>query len=138
MDSKLRLDQHTDSSYLKAAAAVSEISFTCNTFYLDKAYANNTYSYLFSVPPALHGSDVPYTYYNGPSTSVLSTPIALALQKYITDFAETGSPNAAGVPYFNMYEKNATIQVLNITGISEARDPAANARCDFWQKALYQ
>lgn len=111
--------------------------FTCNTFYLDKAFANKTYSYLFSVPPATHGEDIPYTYYNGPSTSVISTPVALALQKYLTDFAETGSPNGEGVPYFPMYQMNATVQDLNITGISQMRDPAANARCDYWQRAPY-
>ena len=49
----------------------------------------------------------------------------------------TGSPNEAGVPYFVMYGSNATVQNLNITGISETLDPAANQRCDWWQKALY-
>ncbi|KAK0908592.1 hypothetical protein LTR91_022925 [Friedmanniomyces endolithicus] len=121
----------------RAAALVSELIFTCNTFYLDKAYGNKTFSSFFTVPPALHGEDIPYTYFNGPSPSVLSPPIAIALQEYITHFAETGSPNEAGVPYFVMYGQNATVQDLNITGISEVRDPTANARCDFWQKALY-
>ncbi|TKA42681.1 hypothetical protein B0A54_07524 [Friedmanniomyces endolithicus] len=120
----------------RAAALVSELIFTCNTFYLDNAYGNKTFSYFFTVPPALHGEDIPYTYFNGPSPSVLSPPIAIALQEYITHFAETGSPNEAGVPYFVMYGQNATVQDLNITGISEVRDPTANARWDFWQKAL--
>lgn len=41
------------------SAATAELIFTCNTFYIDKAYNNNTYSYFFSVPPALHGEDIP-------------------------------------------------------------------------------
>lgn len=61
----------------------------------------------------------------------------MALQQYITDFAEKGTPNAAGVPYFSMYGGNATVQDLNITGISHVRDPTANYRCDWWQKVLY-
>lgn len=121
----------------RAAALTSEAIFTCNTFYLDKAYGNNTYAYFFTIPPALHGEDVPYTYYNGPSSSVLSTPIAIALQEYITHFAETGNPNEPGVPHFIMYGNNATVQDLNITGITEMMDPAATYRCNWWQKALY-
>ncbi|KAK5125192.1 hypothetical protein LTR85_000868 [Meristemomyces frigidus] len=121
----------------RAAALVSEAIFTCNTFYLDKAYGNNTFAYLFSVPPALHGFDIAYTYYSGNNASVQSTSVAIALQEYITHFAETGSPNEAGVPYFNMYGANATVQDLNITGISEMMDPTANQRCNWWQKALY-
>ena len=81
--------------------------------------------------------DIPYTYYNGDNTTILSPAIAIALQEYITEFAMSGSPNEAGVPYFPMYQVNATVQDLNITGISQTFDPAANARCNWWQKALY-
>ncbi|KAK3111790.1 hypothetical protein LTR53_012598 [Teratosphaeriaceae sp. CCFEE 6253] len=121
----------------RAAAATSEFIFTCNTFYLDKAYGNKTYAYFFTVPPALHGNDIAYTYFNGPSSSVISTTVALALQEYITHFAETGSPNEAGVPYFVMYGQNATVQNLGLTSISGVMDPTANERCNWWQKALY-
>ncbi|KAK5700038.1 hypothetical protein LTR97_006172 [Elasticomyces elasticus] len=119
----------------RAAALVSELIFTCNTFYLNKAYGNDTFAYFFTVPPALHGNDISYTYYNG--GPVLAPQIAIAMQEYITHFAETGSPNEVGVPYFNMYGQNATVQNLNITGITEIMDPTANARCNYWQKALY-
>lgn len=66
-----------------------------------------------------------------------ANPLAYALQEWITGFAINGRPNAPGVPYFQMYGKNATIEVLNVTGISQAMDTAANQRCDWWQKALY-
>lgn len=125
----------------RVAALVSELVFTCNTFYLDKAYNNETYSYFFTVPPALHGNDVAYTYYNGngsaAGTQVIAPQIAIALQEYITHFAETGNPSEQGVPYFPMYGNNATIQNLNITGIREGVDPTANYRCDWWQKGLW-
>ena len=42
----------------RAVLAISESTFTCNTFYLDKAFDNQTYAYQFSVPPGLHGQDV--------------------------------------------------------------------------------
>ena len=121
----------------RAAALISEMVITCNTFYLDKAYGNETHSYFFAVPPALHGLDVPYTYYNGPNPSVSSALIAVALQEYITEFAESGTPNEVGVPNLQTYGDNATVQKLNITGITKQREPAANYRCDWWQKVLY-
>lgn len=122
----------------RAAALVSEAVFTCNTFYLNKAFKNETYAYYFSIPPALHGQDIAYTYYNGPNpTEVIAPKIAMALQEYITNFAETGSPNQAGVPHFQMYGEDATVQNLNVTGIDEIMDPTANYRCNWWQRALY-
>lgn len=121
----------------RGAALTSELVFTCNTFYMNKAYGNNTYAYYFTVPPALHGDDIAYTYFNGPSEDVQSDPIAIALQEYITHFAATGNPNQPGVPYFPIYSKNATVQELGISGIEQVMDPTANQRCDWWQKALY-
>lgn len=54
---------------------VTEGIFTCNSYYLGSAFQNQSYAYLFAVPPSLHGNDVPYTYYTGgaPSQSVAST-----------------------------------------------------------------
>lgn len=121
----------------RAAALTSELVFTCNTFYLNKAYGNETYAYFFTVPPALHGQDIAYTYFNGPSEDVANDRIAIALQEYITQWAETGNPNSEGVPHFPIYSDDATVQVLNITGIDQMMDPTANERCNFWQKALY-
>lgn len=125
--------------YISRIALIqSEVSFTCNTRYLDLAFQNKTYSYYFTVPPGLHGSDIPYTFYNG--GSVVNATAAIALQDWITTFAETGMPSAPDVPnapIFNMYGSNAT--VLNLAGASimPQMDTVVNARCDFWQKALY-
>ncbi|WPH04316.1 Hypothetical protein R9X50_00720500 [Acrodontium crateriforme] len=123
----------------RAAAFISEGVFTCNTHYLDKAYKNETYAYFFTIPPALHAADIPYTFYDdtGVSTTVLSPKIAIALQEYLTEFAMTGMPNEKGVPYFPIYGSNSTIQNLGVTGIVGQKDPTANARCDWWQKVLY-
>ena len=139
--------QNYTNEIARAAAAVSEVTFTCNTYYLDKAYGNDTYSYFFTIPPALHGQDIAYTYYNGNgsatagsggiSLGVSAPQIAIAMQEYITSFAMTGNPNEKGVPFFPIFGQNATIQVLSVTGIAAARDPTANYRCDWWQKGLY-
>lgn len=117
---------------------VSESIFTCNTNYLDRAYGNQIYAYEFSVPPAEHGYDVAYTFYNGVAgLEKVVDKVAWAMQQYITDFVQTGTPNGNGVPQFNMYGTSANEENLNVTGFMPMRDPTANARCAWWQKALY-
>ncbi|KAF2278473.1 carboxylesterase family protein-like protein [Westerdykella ornata] len=128
--------------YERSRLLVSDAIFTCNTFYLSRAPFNATYSYLFSVPPALHGQDVAYTYYEGgaPSSSpfgVRNITVALALQEFITSFAIEGKPKAEGVREFRMYGDDARVLELNVTGIEELVDPNANERCRWWQLGLY-
>jgi carboxylesterase type B len=110
---------------------------SCNEFYLDKAFNNQTYAYQFSVPPALHGMDVAYTFFNGPSTAVVSDPAAIALQEYITSFAINGVPSGLSLPMFPLYTNATDIIDLNATSITTIRDPIANSRCDWWQLELY-
>ncbi|KAH7417834.1 carboxylesterase family protein-like protein [Cadophora sp. MPI-SDFR-AT-0126] len=129
--------------YSRAAFIVSEGIFTCNTNYLMTANGNKAYSYLFAVPPALHGQDASYTYFTGaatPSDSLLgavNATIATAMQQFITSFAKDGRPSANAIRQFNMYGSDATVLGLNATGIDEIRDSNANARCAWWQKALF-
>jgi acetylcholinesterase len=128
--------------YQRATLIISEGAFTCNNYYLAKAYKNETYNYLFAVPPAFHGFDVAYTFFLGGDTSLLPTDVnnrtvAFALQDFITSFAEKGAPEAPGITMFDMYGENASVMRLNITGIDEIRDVNANKRCDWWQLALF-
>ncbi len=110
----------------------------CNTYYLDRAFGNNTYAYQFSVGPGLHGQDVAYTFFNGPSSSVQSDSAALALQQYITSFAINGSPSGnMSLPMFPLYGNSSQIIDLNATSITQIMDPVANYRCLWWQKELY-
>ena len=128
--------------YSRADLIISEAIFTCNTNYLSTAYGNKTYSYLFAVPPAFHGFDVAYTYFTGGAastspTGVRNVTVAIALQQFIASFAEQGQPEADGIRQFNMYGPNASVLKLNVTSIDQVRDSNANARCSWWQKALY-
>lgn len=68
---------------------------------------------------------------------VQSDAVAFALQAYVTSFAQTGVPSGSGIPRFPLYGNNSTIINLNATSITEMMDPTANARCLWWQKALY-
>lgn len=128
--------QEYTSQVARAAAQISELVFSCNTFYLDKAFDNQTYSYYFTVSPAIHGSDVAYTYYNGPNAMVVDDHAALTLQRYITNFVAKGDPNGDGVAEFPVYGDDATVLELSVTTMTR-RDTVANARCNWWQKALY-
>lgn len=124
-------------NFQRVVLAIADSSFTCNTNYLDRAFNNKTYAYQFAVPPALHGQDISYTFFNGPNTAVVNPAIAVALQEYITSFATNGVPSGPGIPMFPLYGADATVVRLNATGIGEMRDPTANARCLWWQKALF-
>lgn len=127
----------------RTALTVAESIFNCNTFYLSRAYNNETFSYIFAVPPALHGQDVPYTFFdeNAPNPgNQIDEDVALALQEFITSFAETGVPDAGGlkgVPVFEMYGPDASVLELDATSIEETIDDAANERCVWWQRAEY-
>lgn len=129
-------------NYTRASTIVSEAIFTCNTNYLSTAFQNKTYSYLFSIPPALHGQDVAYSFYDGGvATSanpyaVQNRTVAVALQEFITSFARTGVPEADGVRSFEMYGPDAKVLDLGAKGIEEVRDSNSGERCSWWQLGL--
>lgn len=116
---------------------ITEAFFTCNTNWMMRAFNNQYWSYIFTVPPSLHGIDIVYTYYNGPTASVVNDTLAEIMQKYITNFVEGGNPNGPDVPYFPRYGSEHTCLNLNQTFIGTIPDNAANERCDWWQKGLY-
>ncbi|ORY12731.1 carboxylesterase family protein-like protein [Clohesyomyces aquaticus] len=128
--------------YSRAALITTEGIFTCNTYYLQPAFSNHSYSYLFAVPPAFHGFDVSYTFYTGGAinplnpTGVTNRTVAIALQEFITSFAKTGKPDAEGVKMFEMYGPDAKVLELDAKDITEVRDSNANERCRWWQKGL--
>ena len=130
--------------HIRLSACSTNDKFSCNTYFLNQAYAGKTYAYRFSVPPALHGLEVVYTFYNGPNSSALpslGTPnqsIAEALQKYIVSFTTTGVPSAGKtLPVFPQWGNDKNLLDLNVTGIKVVKDDTANSRCAWWQKSLY-
>ena len=125
---------------------ISEANFQCNAVYLDTAFSelDQAYGYYFEVPPGTHGQDIAYTFYNNgnadPARLLLNTTVAVALQDYITTFAQTGVPSAPdvqGVPEFRLYGPDSQVQDLQQASISSLTDPQQTYRCQWWQKALY-
>ncbi len=140
----------------RTALLISETGFTCYTRTMMKAKKGEGYSYLFSVPPALHGQDVGFTFYNPtqPDMNYFGIPltinatVATTMQKYFVNFALNGSPNeGANVPFFPQYGTNETITNLGVKGIpliqldtvSNQPNGTNNAgdRCDWYAKGLF-
>lgn len=121
----------------RVAALLADWAVQCNTRYIEKAFGNNLYSYLFSVGLALHADDVPYTFSNGPNPAVLNSTAAMVLQSYITSFVENGVPSAPGAPMFPIYGNGMNILNINTSTITTTVDNLSSTTCDWWQKALY-
>ncbi|RFU79745.1 alpha beta-hydrolase [Trichoderma arundinaceum] len=119
----------------------SEFAFACNTRYLDVAFKNQTYSYIFNIWPALHGQDNPYLYF--PSSALMldngavNSTLAKIFQGYITNFVKTGNPNRGKLPFWTQYGSNSSVLNMNVDGFLPAKDTMANERCAWWQQALY-
>ncbi|KAJ5261063.1 hypothetical protein N7478_011658 [Penicillium angulare] len=130
----------------RTAFLIQESIFECNTEYLDWAYDAKTFAYEFSVPPALHGQDTLYTFYNKgkqgnqgglSGLDVHNETIAFVMQDYFTSFAQSGIPSSALGPTFKRYgAERAMLDIGNET-IRSIRDPTSASRCRFWQTAPY-
>ncbi|KFX97985.1 hypothetical protein V490_02525 [Pseudogymnoascus sp. VKM F-3557] len=125
--------EYTD-QFERVAFLVGEAFFSCNTRYLDAAFGEKTYSYLFdAVNKGFHGEDLTYTFYNGPSAEAdmgtVNATVAEALQSYITHFVATGNPNGGVAPYFPQYGSNSSVQVVAPDDFgTQITDPEDNER----------
>lgn len=122
------------------ALTVADVVFQCNTDYFNRAFHRQTFAYMFDIPPALHGADIPYTFYDpgaNSSSGVANPSVAFALQDYITSFTQMGHPSSTIGPVFEHYGEKSHLQRLGPVNITTIRDPTANSRCRFWQTAPY-
>jgi cholinesterase len=119
----------------------SEAVISCLTYQVNKAFKGQAYNYLFTTPPALHGQELYYVFYNEQSTDVFFRPInvtlAHSMQEYWINFAQSGDPNGDGLPYFGKYGQNSSAQGLSLADIGPTEDPTDNDRCRWWQLGLY-
>lgn len=81
----------------------------------------------FSVPPAIHGSDIAYTFYDG--AAGVDPHVASIMQHAIAGFAKCGEPDTGPLGFaFPRYEKQATTVSLNINSSVAISDPTWNNR----------
>lgn len=132
--------------FLRGVQIITDSDFSCSTRYLGVAFGNETYNYIFAYPPGYHGQDIPYTFFNGDTSTLddgspVDADLAYALQDYIIGFAISGDPNASPVPStanFPIYGDEADVLVLGSSGLSTGTDDMANERCVWWQHAMEQ
>lgn len=133
------------SPFQRSVVMISEAVFECNTDYINRAYRNTTYAYEFSIPPAIHGQDVLYTFYNpgneaGSSSlqglAVTNATIAETMQDYFTSFAQFGAPRSPAGPMFGQHNRGTLLNIGNGT-IKTTPDTTVNPRCRFWQTVSY-
>ena len=120
----------------------ADAAFVSNTRSMSQAsFLPTTYSYQFSGPPAVHGADLPFTFFDSAPAPGVDTTVAELLQRYITRFAETGQPNAPGLPPFPAARPGSTVQNLGSAFVGPIPDEGGGTqlsrRCRFWQEAPY-
>ncbi|RDW89581.1 carboxylic ester hydrolase-15 [Coleophoma cylindrospora] len=124
----------------RAALLTQEFTITCHSYELASAgnsSAAGRWKYQFSVPPALHGDDIEYTFFNGDTSSqdigggTVVPKVAGVLQDIIVNMAEKGTPN------FQQYGTAAGVVFdLNVTRLGSVMpDFDNNERCKYWQAA---
>ncbi|KAJ5679921.1 hypothetical protein N7462_008165 [Penicillium macrosclerotiorum] len=135
------------SPFERNAVLLADLAFVCNTDYLNRAYSNHTYAYEFSIPPALHGQDSLYIFYNPGSTGfnaglsaldVSNGTVAFVLQDYLTSFAQSGHPSSPLGPIFEQYGQRGSLMNIANPAIGPIRDPTDSPRCRFWQTAPFK
>jgi cholinesterase len=130
-----------DNALGRQALLTSDTVLDCLTYYVNKAFRGRAYSYIFTTPPAMHGQELYYVFYNGQATDVFFRPINVTLahmmQRYWINFAQSGNPNAEGLPLFSQWGKDSNVQQLSLADVGPTLDPTNNERCRWWQLGLY-
>lgn len=98
MDNKFDGSQGYKSQIQRNSKQIGDLLINCNPYYLQTAVKERSRGYLFTVPPAIHGQEVPYTFYNGPSPDVPYPEVAKVLQDSIIRFAVNGLVGLKGWP----------------------------------------
>lgn len=113
---------------------VGESQFSCYMLYLNRAFQYRTYSYEFSIAPALHGDDIAYTFYNATATGSVDQEVVTAIQDYILNFVRSGDPSQdSQVPPFPRHDVLNEVMDLNRSHIYPIADITNNPRCAWWQ-----
>lgn len=131
---------------------LDDLAISCNNNYLTNAILKNDSStpvwrYLFSARPAIHGSDVAFTYYpTKENPSYVIPKMAKFMQQKYVNFILNGNPDSgetlswpqyqekAGKPY-RAVMKFGDLLAGNFSSV--VTDPLKQYRCDLWQSAKY-
>jgi carboxylesterase type B len=136
----------------RQAAAIVDNAILCNAYALAK-YTSGARLYEFAVSPGVHGTDISYTFYNGPANPPQSSRrikrqgaavtsydlAAISLQDWIESFIETGVPTSSNGLNFPTYgsKQNILKLVSDTSGPVAAKDDVVVSRCTAWLNRLF-
>ncbi|KAL9564730.1 hypothetical protein ACKAV7_011182 [Fusarium commune] len=123
----------------RASITKAESEFTCKYGFLQAAYGNRAKSYRFNVYPGLHGSEMHYTFYNGPKRNPeVDEAIAVGFQELLTSFAATGNATSLAAPQgVPVYGEERRMLYIGDEGFGITTDETVPERCKFWQNGIY-
>jgi carboxylesterase type B len=120
---------------------LADSSFVCNWWYLNQAFKDQCYAYIFNVFPAIHGQDIGFTWDDGYSApSFASVMTAQIFQQFLTSYALTGKPEIRDLPNmkFTPYGTSGQhITQFTAQAVTDVVDPTDSMACAWWQKSLY-
>ncbi|KAL7954029.1 alpha/beta-hydrolase [Trichoderma compactum] len=125
----------------RAQLVIAEASIFCSQNAMVKAAQKQgvaAFGFQNSIWPAIHGSDQRFLFPSGP-TRAANAQVCGVMWDIIAGFVNNGSPikspaYGASIPAYG--QKDSILNLLD-NAYSITRDPTTNARCDWWQKALY-
>ncbi|KAF6525076.1 hypothetical protein HZS61_010871 [Fusarium oxysporum f. sp. conglutinans] len=123
----------------RASITKAESEFTCKYGFLQAAYGNRAKSYRFNVYPGLHGSEMHYTFYNGPKRNPeVDEAIAVGFQELLTSFVAIGNATSLAAPQgVPVYGEERRMLYIGNEGFGITTDATVPERCKFWQSGIY-
>ncbi|KAI1459774.1 alpha/beta-hydrolase [Annulohypoxylon moriforme] len=126
---------YTD-QFQRALVTIQDSTIICNTRYLASAMSDRAYGIQFAVPPGIHGEETAYIFQNGLTSGVV-LDVADSLQQYIVSFVMNSKPTDVNGLSIPPYGTEAQLTSMDVSSTAVIRDDTANARCSWWQQALY-
>jgi cholinesterase len=130
-----------NNSHGRQTLFISEAVYKSIVLSVNTAFKGRSYAYSFSVPPAIHGQELYYVFYNHQTTDIHHRPINVTLARIVQDywlnFARLGDPNGEDLPYFPQWGNNASVQGVSLADVAPTRDSTNNDRDRWWGLELY-
>lgn len=124
--------------FQRTSVAIDDMFIRCQNRHLSQTFRNSSYAYIFNVPPALHGQDLDYIFYNPehPQGRLPGLPLnattAQTLQDYILSFVASGTPRSTLGPVIPRYGPAERVLDVGMHNLTVVRDPADEQRCRYW------
>ena len=114
---------------------MTDMLFRCPTRLLARlttSHGSKFYLYSFEQGAAYHADELAYVFGNSSFVGMPPVPALVSvIQKYWTQFAATGDPNAAGLPLWPAYTAASDAHLV-LKDPPEAGSGLARSDCDFW------